>query len=104
MLVVLEQPIFDWHLHGLDYPQCSADDVVRMQINALQSQNQRLMAHVGEVEAHKSMLTGQVSALRNKWTTASSDNMRLQAELSTLHKSLQVCRNVGLNLLLNVHL
>ena len=61
-----------------------------MQINALQDQNQRLMSHVGEVEAHKSMLTGQVSALRNKWTSASSDNMRLQAELATLHKTLQV--------------
>lgn len=71
-----------------------ADGMACVQINALQAQNQRLMAHVGEVEAHKSMLTGQVTALRNKWTTASSDNMRLQAELSTLHKSLQVCRHV----------
>ncbi|BDA47047.1 probable bZIP transcription factor 11 at N-terminal half [Coccomyxa sp. Obi] len=63
---------------------------LQVKINALQAQNQRLMAHVGEVEAHKSMLTGQVTALRNKWTTASSDNMRLQAELGTLHKSLQM--------------
>jgi SMC interacting uncharacterized protein involved in chromosome segregation len=62
-----------------------------VQINALQSQNQRLMAHVGEVEAHKGMLTGQVATLRSKWTTASNDNLRLQAELSTLRKTLQVC-------------
>ena len=62
-----------------------------MQINALQAQNQRLMAHVGEVEAHKGMLTGQVTTLRSKWTNASNDNMRLQAELGTLRKTLQVC-------------
>ncbi len=60
------------------------------QINALQAQNQRLMAHVGEVEAHKGMLTGQVTTLRSKWTNASNDNMRLQAELGTLRKTLQV--------------
>ncbi len=53
------------------------------------------MSHVGEVEAHKSMLNGQVAALRNKWTSASSDNMRLQSELSTLHKTLQVCQELS---------
>ena len=63
------------------------------QINALQSQNQRLMTHVGEVEAHKGMLTGQVATLRSKWTNASNDNLRLQAELSTLRKTLQVIRS-----------
>ena len=61
-----------------------------VQINALQAQNQRLMAHVGEVEAHKGMLTGQVTTLRSKWSNASNDNMRLQAELGTLRKTLQV--------------
>ncbi len=61
-----------------------------LQINALQAQNQRLMAHVGEVEAHKGMLTGQVTTLRSKWSNATNDNMRLQAELGTLRKTLQV--------------
>ena len=37
------------------------------------------------------MLTGQVTTLRSKWTNASNDNMRLQAELGTLRKTLQVC-------------
>lgn len=69
-----------------------------VQINALQSQNQRLMAHVGEVEAHKGMLTGQVATLRSKWTTASNDNLRLQAELSTLRKTLQVAHDCTLHL------
>ena len=62
-----------------------------LQINALQAQNQRLMAHVGEVEAHKGMLTGQVTTLRSKWSNATNDNMRLQAEVGTLRKTLQVC-------------
>ena len=48
------------------------------------------MAHVGEVEAHKGMLTGQVTTLRSKWSNASNDNMRLQAEVGTLRKTLQV--------------
>lgn len=64
--------------------------VATLQINALQAQNQRLVAHVGEVEAHKGMLTGQVTTLRSKWTNATNDNMRLQAELGTLRKTLQV--------------
>lgn len=45
---------------------------------------------MGEVEAHKGMLTGQVTTLRSKWTGATNDNMRLQAELGTLRKTLQV--------------
>lgn len=45
---------------------------------------------MGEVEAHKGMLTGQVTTLRSKWTNATNDNMRLQAELGTLRKTLQV--------------
>ena len=45
---------------------------------------------MGEVEAHKGMLTGQVTTLRGKWTNATNDNMRLQAELGTLRKTLQV--------------
>ena len=49
------------------------------------------MAHVGEVEAHKGMLTGQVTTLRSKWSNATNDNMRLQAEVGTLRKTLQVC-------------
>lgn len=36
------------------------------------------------------MLTGQVTTLRSKWSNASNDNMRLQAELGTLRKTLQV--------------
>ena len=64
---------------------------LQVKINALQAQNQRLMSHVGEVEAHKGMLTGQVTQLRSKWTAATNDNMRLQAELATLRKTLQVC-------------
>jgi hypothetical protein len=36
---------------------------LQVKINALQAQNQRLLAHVGEVEAHKGMLTGQVTGV-----------------------------------------
>lgn len=72
------------------YLACLSSIWCGAQINALQSQNQRLMARVGEVEAHKGMLTGQVAALRNKWSSATNDNVRLQAELGTLRKTLQV--------------
>ena len=66
--------------------------LTRAQISALQAQNQRLVSHVGEVEAHKGMLTGQVTQLRSKWTAATNDNMRMQAELATLRKTLQARR------------
>ena len=36
------------------------------------------------------MLTGQVTTLRSKWSNATNDNMRLQAEVGTLRKTLQV--------------
>ena len=75
----------DWHHTNQDLL------TVPLQINALQAQNQRLMAHVGEVEAHKGMLTGQVTTLRSRWSNATNDNMRLQAEVGTLRKTLQVC-------------
>ena len=77
-------------LHCADMNTIDVERCCCVQINALQAQNQRLMAHVGEVEAHKGMLTGQVTTLRSKWSNASNDNMRLQAELGTLRKTLQV--------------
>lgn len=61
-----------------------------MQMGHVQLQNQQLVMHCHEMEAEKAKMIHQLGDLREKWTNAAADNMRLQGELAALRKALEV--------------
>eukprot|EP00884_Botryococcus_braunii_P013371 jgi/Botrbrau1/22034/Bobra.0024s0047.1 len=63
---------------------------VQVKVNLLQEQNQRLRGHLEEVEGHKRTLMHQMSLLRDKWAAAAAENFKLQSELSSLRRTLEV--------------
>ena len=61
-----------------------------LQIAAVQAQNQELQACVSEIERHKATMTHQMFTLREKWTEATEENVKLRDEVASLRQHLQV--------------
>jgi hypothetical protein len=63
---------------------------VAVQMQHIQLQNQQLVMCCHEMETEKAKMLHQLADLRDKWTNAAADNMRLQGELAALRKALEV--------------
>lgn len=55
---------------------------MQSRMDAMQAQTAALSARLQEVEQHKAMLLGQLTQMRDKWSAAVNENVRLQHEVS----------------------
>ena len=53
---------------------------MQARMDAMQRQTAALTARLQEVEQHKAMLVGQLTSMRDKWSVAVSENLRLADE------------------------
>ena len=61
-----------------------------LQISTVQAQNQELQACVSQIERHKATIMHQMFSLREKWTEATEENVKLRDEVASLRQHLQV--------------
>jgi hypothetical protein len=61
-----------------------------MQIVHMQQQNAKLLAHCGRLEGQKAAVMGQVADMQDKYSQAAAESARLQREICTLRKTLDV--------------